>query len=191
MSKHYYIVHKPYGYLSQFTKEQDSDLTLKDLVKVEKDVYPVGRLDKDSEGILLLTNDKRLNFRLLDPSNHIQKTYWVQIEGVISNDAIQSLTSGVVILINKKEFRTAPARLKLLLHPNIEDRSPPIRFRNQIPTSWVQIIIHEGKNRQIRKMFSKVGYPVLRLIRMGIGKYLINEFVPGKFYKIMIEEIIK
>ncbi|NOT36413.1 MAG: pseudouridine synthase [Saprospiraceae bacterium] len=191
MASEIYIVHKPYGYLSQFTQEQEGDLTLAELVKVGKDVYPVGRLDKDSEGLLVLTNDKTLNAALLNPEKHILKTYWVQVEGDISKDAISQLSTGVTIAINKSNYFTKKAEVKNASHyVQISDRNPPIRYRKNIVTSWIEITIIEGKNRQVRKMCAKVGFPALRVIRIAIGKYRVENFDWGKLFKITKEQIL-
>lgn len=164
----YYLFHKPFGVLSQFTREIESHVTLQDYLEVEKDVYPVGRLDKDSEGLLLLTNDNNLKFNLLSPENKRPKTYLAQLEGTINMDAIESLSKGVDINVNKKIYKTLPAQVTTVIKPHISPRKPPVRHREKIPTSWIQIKIYEGKNRQIRKMCAKVGFPVLRLIRTAI-----------------------
>ena len=167
----YYVISKPFGFLSQFTKEVPDHKVLSDLFKFPKDVYPVGRLDRDSEGLLLLTNDKRMNKDLLDPSSKKKKTYWVQVEGVPSNSDLDTLRNGrLTIRINKKDHKCAPAKLRLLGETvDLPNRNPPIRTRENIPTFWVQIELTEGKNRQVRKMFAKIGYPVLRLVRVKIG----------------------
>lgn len=172
----YYVISKPYGYLSQFTKEVPDHKVLSDLFQFPKDVYPVGRLDRDSEGLLLLTNDKRMNKDLLDPNSKKKKTYWVQVEGIPSNSDLDTLRNGrLSIRINKKDHKCAPAKLRLLGDTvEMPDRNPPIRERENIPTYWVQIELTEGKNRQVRKMFAKIGYPVLRLIRVKIGGIAID-----------------
>lgn len=167
----YYVISKPYGYLSQFTKEVPDHKVLSDLFKFPKDIYPVGRLDRDSEGLLLLTNDKRMNKDLLDPNSKKKKTYWVQVEGIPSNSDLDTLRNGrLSIRVNKKDHKCAPAKLRLLGDTvEMPDRNPSIRERENIPTYWVQIELTEGKNRQVRKMFAKIGFPVLRLIRVKIG----------------------
>lgn len=164
----YFIIHKPYGMLSQFSKE-GNHTTLADLYNFPKDVYPVGRLDADSEGLLILTNDKFLNNQLLNPKHRHERTYWVQVDGAITNEAIQQLKLGVNINVNGKIYKTLPAKAKIIATPNeIEEREPPIRFRKDIPTSWIEISLTEGKNRQVRKMTAAVGFPTLRLIRVKI-----------------------
>ncbi len=171
----YYFIFKPYGMLSQFSTE-GSALTLTDFpFSFPKDVYPVGRLDSDSEGLLLLTNNKKLNLQLLSPNNHVSKKYWVQVEGDISDNAITQLSTGVTITLpSKKTHLTKPCEVKKLSFINIPERNPPIRFRKNIPTTWLEISLQEGKNRQIRKMTAKVGFPTLRIIRVGIGKYFLK-----------------
>lgn len=178
----YYIFYKPYQVLSQFTKESEKQ-TLADYFKnIPTDIYPVGRLDYDSEGLLLLTNDKPLTHQLLDPSFAHERTYWVQVEGMIDDEAIKKLQSGVVINVNGKMYKTKPARAKIFEHaPEVPERNPPIRFRKNIPTSWVSLTLHEGKNRQVRKMTASIGYPTLRLIRYSIGDITIEEMIPGNF----------
>lgn len=177
----FYVISKPYGYLSQFTKEVPDHKVLSDLHKFPKDVYPVGRLDRDSEGLLLLTNDKKMNKDLLDPTSKKKKTYWVQVEGIPSNTDLDTLRNGrLTIRINKKDHKCATARVKILgTSVELPDRDPPIRTRVAIPTFWIQIELTEGKNRQVRKMFAKIGYPVLRLVRVKIGEISIEGMQSG------------
>ena len=157
--------------MSQFTSN-DGKLCLKDIIDVPQDVYPVGRLDYDSEGLLLLTNDTKINHQLLTPQFEHLRIYWVQVEGLITAEAIDLLSKGVSINNNGIVFKTKPAFVALLEEPIIvPERNPPIRFRKNIPTSWVHIQLTEGKNRQVRKMFASVQFPVLRLIRAQIGEY--------------------
>lgn len=167
MSFKYFLINKPYGVISQFTKEGNHQ-TLADLYEFPKDVYPVGRLDTDSEGLLILTNDKSLNHALLSPSKKHERTYWVQLEGAISDEAIAKLCKGVSITIDGKKHITLPAKAELLFPQNITERNPPIRFRKNSPTSWISLTLHEGKNRQVRRMTAAVGFPTLRLIRVAI-----------------------
>ena len=166
--KLYYIFNKPYNVLSQFSKEVEEHITLKDFLEVPKDVYPVGRLDKDSEGLLLLTNDNLFKTKLLNPSTKSKKTYWVQVDGDISETAIDNLRRGIKIKIKNSQYHTLPAKVVKIPKPKVEERNPPVRYRANIPTSWIEITIHEGKNRQVRKMCAKVGFPCLRLIRSKI-----------------------
>jgi 23S rRNA pseudouridine2457 synthase len=186
----YYLLYKPFQVLSQFTST-DGKLCLKDIIDVEKDVYPVGRLDYDSEGLLLLTNDKKINHQLLHPSFEHKRTYWVQVDGAITQEAIQQLSKGVSISVDGKTYQTKPASLSILPDTiEVPDRNPPIRFRKSIPTSWASIQLIEGKNRQVRKMFAKVGFPVLRLIRAQIGKYSIEKMQPGDLIYLNEAEVL-
>jgi 23S rRNA pseudouridine2457 synthase len=175
----YFLIYKPFQVLSQFTSTEGK-LCLKDILHVPTDVYPVGRLDYDSEGLLLITNDKSINQQLLDPLYAHQRTYWVQVDGAITEAALAQLSKGVSINVDGKIYKTKPAKLESLPDTiEVPDRNPPIRFRKSIPTSWVAIQITEGKNRQVRKMFAQVGFPVLRLIRAKLGKYSIDHMQPG------------
>jgi 23S rRNA pseudouridine2457 synthase len=159
-------------------------------MEVEKDVYPVGRLDYDSEGLLLLTNDTSVNHQLLHPSFEHQRTYWVQVDGDITQEAVNQLSKGVTINIDGKEYKTKPAIVKLLLaNLVVPDRNPPIRFRKSIPATWASIELTEGKNRQVRKMFASVGFPVLRLIRAQLGKYNIDKMQPGDLVSLTEQEV--
>ena len=185
----YYLLYKPFQVLSQFTST-DGKLCLKDIIQVEKDVYPVGRLDYDSEGLLLLTNDTTINHQLLHPSFEHKRTYWVQVDGAITKDAIHQLAKGVSISVDGKVYQTKPAILSIL--PNtieVPDRNPPIRYRKSIPTSWAAIQLIEGKNRQVRKMFASVGFPVLRLIRAQMGKFTIDKMQPGDLIQLTAAEV--
>lgn len=166
--------------LSQFSREGEH-ATLADLdFNFPKDIYPVGRLDADSEGLLLLTNDNYLKTKLLEPRNRHKRTYYVQVEGDITKDACLQLEDGVKISINGKSYLTLPASASLLAEPTLPERNPPIRFRKNIPTSWVSITLHEGKNRQVRRMTAAVGFPTLRLVRWAIGKISLSDFIGGE-----------
>ena len=185
----YYLIYKPYQVLSQFTSS-DGKLCLKDILNVPKDVYPVGRLDYDSEGLLLLTNDTSINHQLLHPKFAHARTYWVQVDGAITNDAIEALSKGVTISVDGKTYETKKATLKIL--PDaivVPERNPPIRVRKSIPTSWVSIQLTEGKNRQVRKMFASVGFPVVRLIRSQIGQFSIAQMQPSDCLSLSFEEV--
>lgn len=185
----YYLIYKPYQVLSQFTSS-DGKLCLKDILNVPKDVYPVGRLDYDSEGLLLLTNDTSINHQLLHPKFAHARTYWVQVDGAITSDAIESLSKGVTISVDGKTYETKKATLKIL--PDnllVPERNPPIRVRKSIPTSWVSIQLTEGKNRQVRKMFASVGFPVVRLIRSQIGQFSIAQMQPADCLSLSFEEV--
>jgi len=178
----YFLIYKPYGMLSQFSKETPEQSTLADLGPFPPDVYPVGRLDKDSEGLLLLTNDKALNNRLLNPQYKHRRTYWVEVEKVPDEKAIRQLCEGVTIRINKKDHQTLPTEAQLLPEvPNLPERNPPVRFRKNIPTGWLEITLTEGKNRQVRRMCAKVGYPTLRLVRVQIENLELEGLQPGAF----------
>ena len=162
----YFAVHKPYGVLSQFT-DPGGRKTLADLFDFPYDVYPVGRLDYDSEGLLLLTNDKALTEKLLHPRQNLEKEYFVQVEGIPTEEALTELRAGVLL----EEKKTLPAKVKILQDQSpFEERIPPVRFRKTIPTTWLSITIVEGRNRQVRKMTARVGFPTLRLVRVRIGK---------------------
>ena len=185
----YYLIYKPYQVLSQFTSS-DGKLCLKDILNVPKDVYPVGRLDYDSEGLLLLTNDTSINHQLLHPKFAHARTYWVQVDGLITNDAIETLSKGVTISVDGKTYETKKAALKILSDSLlVPERNPPIRVRKSIPTSWVSIQLTEGKNRQVRKMFASVGFPVVRLIRSQIGQFSIAQMQPSDCLSLSFEEV--
>lgn len=185
----YFLIYKPFQVLSQFTSTEGK-LCLKDILHVPTDVYPVGRLDYDSEGLLLITNDKSINQQLLHPQFAHQRTYWVQVDGAITKEALAQLTKGVSINVEGKIYQTKPATLEQLPDDiKVPDRNPPIRFRKNIPTSWVSIQLTEGKNRQVRKMFAQVGFPVLRLIRAKLGKYSIQEMQPGDCLSLTAAEV--
>lgn len=165
--------------LSQFSPEGEKK-TLADLGKFEKDVYPVGRLDADSEGLLILTNDKRLNHELLNPAKGHQRIYLVRVEGIPEKSALERLQNGVDIKIKGRHHHTKPARVQLIEDPLLPERIPPIRYRKNIPTSWLELRISEGKNRQVRKMTAVVGYPTLRLVRWGMENMTISGFDIGE-----------
>lgn len=166
----YYLIYKPFGMLSQFTREGDHQ-TLADIdFTFAKDMYPVGRLDADSEGLLLLTNDNFLKTKLLEPRNRHTRTYYVQVEGEVTEEACRQLVNGVTISVNGKQYKTLPAEASMIEEPQLPERDPPIRFRKNIPTSWLALTLHEGKNRQVRRMTAAVGFPTLRLVRWSIGK---------------------
>lgn len=163
--------------LSQFTKEHEHHKTLADLeFTFPKDVYPIGRLDADSEGLLLLSNDRSLNKKMLDPKSKRTKTYWAQLEGAITDSDISPLRDGIRIRTKGKVFSCLPAKVRVLHKlPKLPERNPPIRVRKTVPDSWAEIILVEGKNRQVRKMFAAIGFPVLRLIRVSVGDYHLIE----------------
>ncbi|GAB2681416.1 pseudouridine synthase [Flavihumibacter cheonanensis] len=176
----YFVLYKPYEVLSQFSSEGDKK-TLKDICSVPTDVYPVGRLDYDSEGLLLLTNDRTMNAALLQPAKGHSRTYLVQVEGAITSQALQQLQHGVEISVNGTTYLTRPAKVRLLeKEPVVPERNPPIRYRKNIPTSWIELTLTEGKNRQVRKMTAKTGFPTLRLIRYRIGNLSADGWESGE-----------
>ena len=176
----YFLVYKPYLMLSQFSREGDKP-TLADLpFDFPSDVYPVGRLDADSEGLLLLTNDKQLNHRLLNPKFRHDRTYYVQVEGAVTSEACQRLAEGVTISVDGKSYHTLPASIQRIDEPTLPERTPPIRYRASIPTSWLSISLHEGKNRQVRRMTAAVGFPTLRLVRWAIENLTAEHMVAGQ-----------
>lgn len=187
----YFLIYKPYGTLSQFSREGNKP-TLADLeVDFPGDVYPVGRLDADSEGLLLLTNDKQLNHRLLNPKFRHNRTYYVQLDGTLTDEACRKLSEGVTISVDGKPYHTLPADARPLLpEPALPARNPPIRYRASIPTSWLSISLHEGKNRQVRKMTATVGFPTLRLVRWSIEGFTADGMVPGDVRELSGEEVV-
>lgn len=178
--------------MSQFSEEGDKETLANFFKDIPKDIYPVGRLDYDSEGLLLLTNDKALNHRLLNPLFIHERTYWVQVEGTPTETALQQLKKGTTITVDGKKYKTKPAKVVWMqTEPMVPERTPPIRFRANIPTSWLAITLIEGKNRQVRKMTASVNLPTLRLIRHSIGKFEMNDLQPGDILKVTEKEIQK
>ena len=169
------LFNKPYGVVSQFSEHQ-TYATLKDFIPY-KNVYPAGRLDSDSEGLIILTDNGVLQNKISNPKNNIYKTYLAQVENSLTNDSIETLRLGVKI----KDYYTKPAFVERIKNPNIWERTPPIRKWKLIPTEWLQIKISEGKNRQVRKMTAAVNHPTLRLIRVQIGIYKLNNLQSGDF----------
>ena len=191
MTYKYYIFNKPYNVLSQFSRELPQHITLQDFLEVEKDIYPVGRLDKDSEGLLILTNDNKFKTNLLNPNSKSTKSYWVQVEGAVTSEVQHKLELGVEIKLKSGIYRTKPCKVSIIDEPNVENRNPPIRERKNIPTSWIEITITEGKNRQVRKMCASVGFPCLRLIRCRIKTEAFQDVMPGKHRPISQIELKK
>ena len=178
----YFIINKPYGYLSQFTREADQHRVLGDLFDFPPTVYPVGRLDRDSEGLLILTDDRKLNAALLAPHNKRTKHYWVRVEGAPSPDQLTELAAGVEIRIKKKVHRCRPVGVRRLQAEETEDlppRDPPVRYRKSVPDAWLELRLTEGKNRQVRRMCAAVGLPVLRLLRTGIERVRLADVGDG------------
>ncbi len=168
------LLNKPYKVLCQFS-EDNGRSNLSEYIATPE-YYPAGRLDFDSEGLLLLTNDGNLQHYISHPSYKLPKTYWVQVEGNVNPKAIKQLRQGVIL----KDGPTKPAAVQNILEPKIWDRNPPIRQRQSIPTHWLEISITEGRNRQIRRMTASVGLPTLRLIRVSIGNWKLRELMPGE-----------
>ena len=224
----YFIVYKPYKTLSQFTSAFDKK-TLADFFSVPKNVYPVGRLDEDSEGLLILTNDQKLNHRLLNPSFEHEREYWVQVEGAMTSEGLLILTNDVKLnhrlldtafenereywvevedkknrediiqmqqglqLIIKGEKYQAKSSIVHIFNeaPEVAERMPPVRYRLSVETSWIKIILKEGKNRQVRKMTAHVGFPTLRLIRFRIQEIKLNDMKPGSIIELSQKSIYK
>ncbi len=180
--------HKPYGVLCQFTPDQPGQKTLADF-GFPAEVYPLGRLDMDSEGLLLLSDEPGLNHKLLDPATAHPRTYLAQVEGVPSQDAVANLQRGGILI---QDYRTRPCQARLLdSEPDVAPREPPIRFRQAIPTAWLELQLIEGKNRQVRRMTAALGFPTLRLIRVKIGKLEGADFTSGRWEKLSASEIAK
>jgi 23S rRNA pseudouridine2457 synthase len=178
------VFNKPYGVVSQFTS-REGKRTLSEFIPV-KDVYPIGRLDEDSEGLLLLTDDGALQHRLSDPKFDHPKTYLAQVERVPDQSALVALRRGVMI----QGYKTRPAQVRLLEHePTLPLRDPPIRFRKSVPTAWLEIALREGKNRQVRRMTAAVGHPTLRLVRVALAGVSLGELAPGEWRNVNPEEI--
>lgn len=177
------LLNKPYGVNCTFTS-RDGHRTLAEFVDVPE-VYAAGRLDKNSEGLVVLTSDGKLQHRISSPKFKQPKTYWAQVEGEVSEKAIADLSTGVVL----KDGLTAPAQVRRIEAPNVAARVPPIRERKNIPTSWIEITITEGRNRQVRRMTAAVSFPTLRLVRYSVGNWTIDGLEPGAWRELKGEEV--
>ena len=176
--------HKPYGVLSQFTPDGSPNRPLADF-DFPKNVYPIGRLDADSEGLLLLSDEPQWNKRLLDPERHVAKTYLVLVERLPDEKALRSLSAGVLI----EGRKTLPAEVRLLdPQPSLPPRDPPVRIRNTVEDFWIELRLREGRNRQVRRMTAAVGHPTLRLMRVAIGAFQLGDLQPGKWREILSAE---
>ncbi|HEX4773024.1 MAG TPA: pseudouridine synthase [Bryobacteraceae bacterium] len=181
----YVVFNKPYQVLSQFTAGSVQRRTLADFVPVPG-IYPVGRLDYDSEGLLLLTDDGKLQHRLSDPRFAHPRTYWVQVEGQATCEACERLSGG----LNVRDYHTRPCQARLLAEPQLWARNPPIRYRKNIATSWIEITLTEGRNRQVRHMTAAIGFPTLRLVRVALGSLRLEGLTPGE-WKLLSEQEVK
>ncbi len=185
MPDRYLLFYKPYNVLSQFSEQADSPArSLQEFINVPN-VYPVGRLDRDSEGLLLLTSNGQLQHRLSDPKFGHLRTYWVQVERIPTEEALQQLRQGLWI----QTYRSRPAAVKRIEPPELPPRDPPIRDRQQIPTAWVELVLSEGKNRQVRRMTAAVGFPTLRLVRVAIGQLRLTGLQPGEWRDLTAAEL--
>jgi len=178
------IFWKPYRVLTQFTPDDDGRATLADYIDVPH-VYAAGRLDYDSEGLLLLTDDGDLNHQLIHPKYRHPRTYWAQVENIPDEAVLAQLRKGVVI----KGYKTRPIEARLIAEPELPPRNPPIRYRAQIPTAWLELVLTEGKKRQVRRMTAAVGYPTLRLLRVAIGSLTLDSLTLGAWRELSPSEM--
>ncbi len=176
------LLNKPFNVMCQFTDAENRQ-TLADFVEMEG-VYPAGRLDRDSEGLVLLTDNGALQHRISHPRHKLPKTYWVQVEGEFTHHGIDALRQGVKL----KDGITAPAKARILSEPGLWPRNPPIRSRANIPTTWLELTITEGRNRQVRRMTAAIGHPTLRLVRMQVGPWALANLAPGQWHETQIPD---
>ncbi len=188
-NKKYFIIYKPYKVLTQFTDEAGNP-GLGSVYELPKDVYAVGRLDLDSEGLLVLTNDKSLNHQLLNPKQAHKRTYWVEVEGAPTEESLRSFRNGLTINV-KGDYRTLPCEVKVIEPQDIPDRTPPVNVKKHPVRSWLEVSLVEGKNRQVRKMTAKIGHPTLRLVRVGIEDLKLFPLKPGGITQISEKAIYK
>jgi 23S rRNA pseudouridine2457 synthase len=179
------LFNKPYQVMCQFT-DREGRATLADFIPI-KEVYAAGRLDYDSEGLLLLTDDGRLQQQISDPEHRLPKTYWVQVEHIPDDTALQRLRQGVTL----KDGRTRPAKARLIPPPDLWPRNPPIRYRKSVPTAWLELVISEGRNRQVRRMTAAVGHPTLRLVRVAVGPWQLDDLQPGEYQEVLFPDQIE
>lgn len=187
----YYIIYKPYKIISQFTSSHSKKKCLGELgFSFPKDVYPVGRLDENSEGLLILTNDKNLNYKLLKPEFEHKRIYLVQLQGIITTEALKQIENGIVIALDAGPYTTKPCKVKSITAPqNLPLRRHPISER--LPTSWIELILTEGKFHQVRKMTAGVGFPCLRLIRIAIEDIRLENMQPGDVRELKQDAVYK
>ena len=179
------LFNKPFNVLSQFTHDVPEQ-ALSHYIQLPG-FYAAGRLDKDSEGLLLLTSSGKFQHQISHPKFKLPKTYWAQVEGDISDKAISDLSKGVLL----KDGKTRPAKAKRISEPELWQRTPPIRERKHIPTSWIELVITEGRNRQVRRMTAAVGYPTLRLIRSAIGPWALEDLQPGEYRQLTVPDLLR
>ena len=180
----YFIAYKPFNVLTQFSDTQHRETLQVLQYDFAKDVYPVGRLDRDSEGLLFLTNNVRINHQLLTPRFKHEREYWVQVEGTPPPEALRQLQQGLQL----KDHLTLPCQAEVIPSPELPPREPPVRFREAIPTTWLKMVLHEGKNRQVRRMTAAVGFPTLRLVRVRIENLQLGALNPGEVRALTPEE---